>query len=117
MKNIIEMPDSIVVAEIGKYIKHHRLRQNMTQERLALESGVKRLTLSNVENGKVFSTLTFVKLLRALDLLEGIMGSFVIPNIISPSLYIKMQKNSRKRARTASIEQETETSTNTIKND
>lgn len=99
MNSLIEKTDSNLVAEIGKYIKHHRLRQNKTQEDLATHSGVKRLTLSKIENGGAFNAITMIKLFRSLDLLDIVMEIFTIPDIISPTMYIKMEKNSRKRAR------------------
>lgn len=103
ISTIIEKTDSDLVADIGKYIKHHRLRQNKTQEDLALHSGVKQLTISNIENGKPFNTMTMIKLFRSLELLDIVMEIFTIPDIISPTMYIKMQKNSRKRARHSNI--------------
>lgn len=97
--NIVGLPDLSIISEIGKFIKHHRLRQNMTQQELSEHAGVDRITLSKIENGDPFSLLTLIKIIRSLGLLESIMDAFSIPHVISPSSYLKMQQKERKRAR------------------
>lgn len=98
MNRLISLPDPMVASEIGKFIRYHRLNQNQSQEELAAHSGVKRSTIVRIERGGSFNVVTMIQLLRSLGLLEGVMDTFKVPDIISPSLYIKAQRELRKRA-------------------
>lgn len=93
------MSDSEVASSIGKFIKSERLRQRKTQEELATESGIKRRTLTRIENGRPFDLLTLIALIRHLDLLEGFIDFFEEYNPISPSLIMKMERSKPKRVR------------------
>lgn len=97
--NFISKTDSAFVSDMGKFIKHHRLNQNKTQSELCRESGIKPLTLSRIENGSSFTALTFIQLLRSLDLLDSVMYVFKIDDQISPILYAKMEAKKRQRVR------------------
>lgn len=100
---------------IGKYIKHHRLKWNKTQEELAEDSGVKRETIARMENGSAFNMLTFIRLLRHLNVLEEVMSAFRVPDYISPSLYMKMRGKAPKRIRHSNAETKAKVKTNTSK--
>ncbi len=67
-----EHADTSVLAELGTRLKRHRLRRNMTQAELAREAGVSKSTVERLEAGSSTQLSSFVRLLRALDLLENL---------------------------------------------
>jgi len=66
--------DKAVLAELGKRLREARLARNVSQSALAQEAGMARFTLQRIEEGQSSSTTNLIKLLRALDLLEGLDG-------------------------------------------
>lgn len=94
------MSDAAIVATMGKFIKHHRLEQNKTQNQVAEQAGINRLTLIEFERGKTrVNIITFIQLLRALNLLH-IMELFKITPQVSPIQLAEMEQAKRKRATT-----------------
>ncbi len=98
--NWTAMADSEIVHKIGGYLKQMRLNRNMTQKRLAEISGVNRVSISRIENGRVATLLTFVQLLRALDRLD-VLNAINEEARISPLQMLKLQKSRRERASTS----------------
>ena len=95
--NINTMSDNAIVGTIGTFIKHHRLEQNKTQSQLAEEAGINRSTLVEFEKGMRSNIITFIQLLRALNLLH-VMEQFKITTQISPIQLAEMEQAKRKRA-------------------
>src|SRR5664279_5079448 len=97
--NIIqsEISDRALMKRIGSFIRHHRLEQNKSQSQLAEEAGINRSTLSQFENGMNSNLLTFIQLLRALNMLN-ILDAFSIETQISPLQLARMDKLKRLRA-------------------
>ncbi|MFH2142432.1 MAG: helix-turn-helix transcriptional regulator [Bacteroidota bacterium] len=95
--NWFAMSDTALVGIMGLFVKHHRLKQNKTQEQLAVEAGINRSTLSLFENGESTNLLTFVQLLRALKLLN-IFQEFQVKTQYSPIQLAKLEKSQRIRA-------------------
>lgn len=93
-----EMSNPAVLAKIGYRIKEIRIRQNLTQEDLAVASGVSTLTIANIEKGKSVSLLLFISALRALGLLENL-DQLVPETRISPIELKKLQRKKRYRVR------------------
>jgi len=91
------MADPAIVEEICDHIRQMRLNQNMSQEKLALASGLNRITISRMEAGRAVTLLTLVQVLRALDRLE-ILNVFREEPEISPIQLLKQQEQQRKRA-------------------
>jgi transcriptional regulator with XRE-family HTH domain len=91
------MSDKALVEHIGAFIKHYRLEQNKTQEKLANEAGISRSTLSLMERGETVTLATLIQVLRVLDLLQ-ILDSFNIEESVSPLAMAKLAKGKRKRA-------------------
>ena len=105
--NWTAMSDIALLKTLGEFIKHHRLEQNKSQGQLAEEAGINRSTLSEFEQGKRSNTLTFIQILRALDLLH-LFDQFKVIEKISPIQLAKLEQNKRKRAsKTKIITQET----------
>jgi transcriptional regulator with XRE-family HTH domain len=91
------MSDKALMEQIGAFIKHHRLRQNKTQEMLAEEAGISRSTLSLLERGETVTVLTLLQVLRVLDQLH-ILDVFRVHEPVSPMALAKLEKKKRKRA-------------------
>jgi transcriptional regulator with XRE-family HTH domain len=89
--------DAALIKTMGAFIRHHRLQQNKTQERLAAEAGIVRSTLSLFERGENTSMLVFVQLLRALKLLY-LLQEFQVKPQVSPLQLAKLEQSRRIRA-------------------
>jgi transcriptional regulator with XRE-family HTH domain len=92
-----EISDPALMKRIGSFIRHHRLEQNKSQSQLVEEAGINRSTLSQIENGMNSNLLTFIQLLRALNILQ-ILDAFNIEKQISPLQLARMDKLKRLRA-------------------
>jgi predicted transcriptional regulator len=99
-KTIYALSDAALMVTLGAFIRHHRLQQNKTQGRLAVEAGIVRSTLSLFERGENTSLLVFVQLLRALKLLH-LLQEFQVKQQVSPLQLAKLEQSRRKRARSS----------------
>lgn len=95
--NWASMSDKALIKEIGAFVKHHRLRQNKTQDSVAEEAGISRSTLSLLERGETVTILTLMQILRVLDQLH-VMNAFRVDETISPIALAKLEKEKRQRA-------------------
>ena len=93
----VQMTDLTIVEQIGRFIKHTRLTKNKTQKQLAIDAGLNRWTISQIENGESVTLTSFIKLLRTLDVLY-VLDHFEVIENISPLIYAKLKKEQRKRA-------------------
>ena len=91
------MTDKAIAEAMGEFIKYHRLKQNKTQAQLAIESGINRSTLVQVEAGRSSNVLTLIRLLRAMRQLY-VLDSFEIKSQISPLLLAEEDEGRRIRA-------------------
>lgn len=97
-RNWASMSDQALADHIGKFVKHHRLEQNKTQDTLSHAAGISRSTLSLLERGETVTLATLIQVLRVLDQLQ-VMEAFEIQQRISPLALAKAEKQKRKRAR------------------
>ncbi|WP_239540800.1 helix-turn-helix domain-containing protein [Cryomorpha ignava] len=91
------MSDGGLIATIGKFIKHERLKQNKTQATVAENAGINRWTLAKIESGKPISLISLIQILRVLNLLH-ILDSFKIESELSPIELAKLERKKRQRA-------------------
>ena len=91
------MSDAAIVTEIGSLIKRIRLQKNITQQQLADKVGLYRSTISEMENGRASSLLSFIVVLRGLEKLETL-NSLSEVSAISPLKLARKEKQSRERA-------------------
>ena len=91
------MSDPAIIKEMGIRLKRIRLQKNMSQQQLAVKSGLYRSTISEIENGRVASLLSFIQLLRGLEKLE-LLGSMVEGPVVSPLSLAREAGLIRKRA-------------------
>lgn len=92
------MSDQSLAAHIGRFIKHHRLQQNKTQDGLSAEAGISRSTLSLLERGESVTLFTLIQVLRVLNLLY-VLDAFMVEEQISPLVLAREEMKKRKRAR------------------
>ncbi|MCH8496772.1 MAG: helix-turn-helix domain-containing protein [Balneolales bacterium] len=97
----ISMSDKALSKHIGRFVRHHRLNQNRTQDHLANEAGISRSTLSLLERGETVTISTLIQVLRVLDQLQ-VLNVFEIIDTPSPLALAKLQKAKRKRASSTS---------------
>lgn len=93
------LSDRGVLERIGMYVKHHRLKQNKTQQQLADLAGIGRITLVLLEKGKGSNLLSLIQVIRALNLLQ-VFQNFEVQPEISPLLIAELTYGKRKRAST-----------------
>ncbi len=106
-KNWTAMSDAALMETIGKFVQHHRLKQNKSQADVALAAGMSRSTLSLLERGQKINLGSLIQVLRVLDLLF-VMDAFTVSESISPIAYAKLQKNKKQRARSKNTNQNPE---------
>jgi transcriptional regulator with XRE-family HTH domain len=97
MKDWESMSDPAVLREIGKLLKRLRLNQNRSQEEIATRAGLDRSTISQMENGRPASMMTFVQVLRAIGKME-LLNAFSAEPQISPLQLAKLKGKQRERA-------------------
>ena len=98
--NAIEFKDDdSLLRVLGRFVQHHRLQQNKTQETVAKEAGISRSTLSLLEQGERVAMITFVRVLRTLNLLH-MLESFQISQRLSPieEMLVLKEKATKYRA-------------------
>lgn len=95
--NWYAMSDPAIIKELGQQLKKLRLQKNITQEEMAQKTGLNRITISETENGRPPSLLTFIQLLRGLEKLE-LLNEFMSEPTISPIQLVRLQAKTRKRA-------------------
>jgi transcriptional regulator with XRE-family HTH domain len=93
--NYTQLSDGAIVAHIGSFVKHTRIKQNKTQAQLAKMSGLNRWTLSQIENGESITLSSLLQILRALDCLY-VLDQFNYSEEISPLEYAKLKKQQTK---------------------
>ncbi len=64
--------DHATLKMLGERLAGHRLRRNLTQDRLAGMAGVSRVTLARMEAGHPMQVVNLLRVLRALDMLGSI---------------------------------------------
>ena len=92
------MSDSRILELLGSFIQQNRLEQNKTQQQVATAAGMNRSTMVHIEKGDGGTMLSFIQILRALELLQ-LFENFEIKQQISPLQLAKMEHQKRQRAR------------------
>ena len=89
--------DSAILAELGRRLARCRLNGGLTQSALAFEAGVSKRTLERVEAGESVQLANFLRLLRALGLVEGL-EALAPPDEPRPMDLLRMKGKRRQRA-------------------
>lgn len=93
-----QMTDAALAETIGAFVKHHRIRQNMSQDETAEAAGISRSTLSLLERGEGVKLSTLIRVMRVLNVLY-VMDAFEVKEEVSPLAYARLMKKSKQRVR------------------
>ena len=89
--------DEAVLEELGRRLGRRRLALQITQAKLADQAGVAKRTVERIEAGAAAQTLSLIRILRVLDLLQGL--DQLIPETgPRPMDLLKLKGKERKRA-------------------
>lgn len=94
--NWSKMTDDEIVSELGKRCKKIRLEKNLTQTQMADLSGIDRVTISKIENGRPAGISSWIQILRVLGKLD--IWSFLDAETAIASMGIQNNAESRLRA-------------------
>ena len=94
---IYGMSDQAILAEIGGRLKRRRLNRNLTQEEVADQAGLTRMTVGEFERGASSSMKTLIRILRVLEALEEL-ENFLPDTGPSPLQLARLQGRQRQRA-------------------
>ena len=94
--NLEPMTDKSISAEIGRRIEQMRLEQNLTQQQIADEIGISRVSYRNLVSGggKFENIIAVLRVLGRLDLVE----QFIPETTFSPMEQLKLKGKQRQRA-------------------
>jgi len=97
MKITTHLTDEAILAELGKRLARHRLNRQLTQAHLAREAGISKRTVERIEAGNSTQLSSFLRLCRALGLLDSI--ATLIPEAEpSPIDLLRSRGKERQRA-------------------
>jgi len=91
-----------MLTDLGRFLQQERLRQNVTQQELAIKSGLGRRTITQLENGNGGTLTSLLQLLYALQR-QDVWDIFNPSPIVSPLLMAKLIKKQPRRARKAKV--------------
>ena len=97
MKIEKQLTDETVLTEIGSRIARQRVDLGLTQAQAAEQAGIAKRTLERLEAGGSTEALSMIRVLRALDLMEGLDGMLPEP-VPRPMELLKLKGKERKRA-------------------
>jgi transcriptional regulator with XRE-family HTH domain len=95
-------PDELQAA-LGKQLQELRIAKNLDQITTAEKAGISERALRNLEAGRGSSIQTLVRVLKALDSLDGL--RLLAPKAsVSPLALLRHSETARRRVRRSSIE-------------
>lgn len=97
-ENLYFMTDKAIVERMGKKIQEVRLRQNITQQKLAVDAGTSLSTVQKIERGEIGSIMSYIQVLRVLRMLDSLY-SLIEEEKLSPSQILAVQENVAKYKR------------------
>jgi transcriptional regulator with XRE-family HTH domain len=95
-------PDELQAA-LGKQIQELRIAKNLDQISTAQKAGISEKALRNLEAGRGSSIETLVRVLKALDSLDGLRLLVPKPSV-SPLALLRHSETARRRVRRSNIE-------------
>jgi transcriptional regulator with XRE-family HTH domain len=84
--------------ELGKRLKNRRLDLNLSQEQIAIRSGLSRRTITAIEHGEGSTLTTLIALLRALNALDTLESFLPDPGISPIAMTSMLRGEPRKYA-------------------
>jgi transcriptional regulator with XRE-family HTH domain len=104
-----QLTEVAVVSELGARLAHVRLEQELQQSELAALAGIGIATLQRLEAGQEVRLTTFIRVLRALGLLDALDALIREPGP-SPLELLKLQGRRRQRVRSSRASDEADPS-------
>jgi transcriptional regulator with XRE-family HTH domain len=92
-----QLTDAAAMAELGERLARTRLEQNLSQQQIASAAGVSKRTVERIEAGAPVQLAGFIRVLRALGLLERL-EALVPEPLPSPIEQAKLHGRRRRRA-------------------
>jgi transcriptional regulator with XRE-family HTH domain len=89
--------DGAILVELGRRVGLERLGRDLTQKDLATQAGVARITVARLEAGESVKLESFIRVLRALDLL-GALNRLLPEAAPSPIARLSAKDGERRRA-------------------
>ena len=77
MNNLDQRTDEAILAELGARLCSVRLSRDLTEAQLSQDAGVSKRTVERIEAGQSAHLTSFIRILRTLDLLDGL--GFLLP--------------------------------------
>jgi transcriptional regulator with XRE-family HTH domain len=103
MNEMYFMPPDELQAVFGKQLQELRISKNLDQITTAEKAGISERALRNLEAGRGSSVETLIRVLKALDSLEGL--RLLVPKAsVSPLALLRHSGVVRRRVRRSSIE-------------
>jgi transcriptional regulator with XRE-family HTH domain len=84
--------------ELGKRLKDRRLDLNLSQEQIAIRSGLSRRTITAIEHGEGSTLTTLIAMLRALNALDTLESFLPDPGISPIAMTSMLRDEPRKYA-------------------
>ena len=72
MNSLDRRTDEAILSELGARLSAVRLARDQTQAQLAHDSGVSKRTVERIEAGRSAQLTSFIRILRTLNLLDGL---------------------------------------------
>ena len=91
------MTDEAILEQLGERLAKRQIRLDLTQADLARQAGVGRSTVERMEAGHSTQMVSFVRVLRVLELLSPFMDAVPEPGL-SPMQLIRNRHKVRQRA-------------------
>ena len=98
MDDIYTLADTVILSKIGNRLKRTRLKQNITQQSLAEAAGVSLSSVKKVEEGKIGTFESFLRVLRTLGMLE-VLQPLTEEEQLSPNEYYELVHAARVKTR------------------
>lgn len=102
MENVYMLADAAILLKIGAKIKSTRLKQNITQESLALAANISLSSIKKIENGEIKSFDSFLRVLRILGKLDVFLP-LIDEEQLSPSEYYELVNSTNKKTRKRAV--------------
>ena len=103
MDDITFMSPNELQAALGKQLQELRIAKSLNQVMTAEKAGISEKALRNLEAGRGSSIETLVRVLKALDSLDGLRLLAPKPSV-SPLALLRRSQTARRRVRRSSIE-------------
>ena len=98
MENTYMLTDAVIFNRVGNHLRQVRLKLNITQQSLADAANVSLSSIRKIENGKIGSFDSLLRIMRILGKLD-VLQPLIDEEQMSPSEYYDWLKFSKSRQR------------------